>query len=57
MKFRDLFLPKIARSDPKVRKKAVKEERNTEILRQVIKKDSHPEVREAAKNRLKELSA
>jgi hypothetical protein len=56
MKFRDLFLPKIARSDPKVRKKAVKEERNTEILKQVIKKDSHPEVREAAKNRLKELS-
>jgi hypothetical protein len=57
MKFRDLFLPKIARSDPKVRKKAVKAESNKEILQQVIKKDTHPEVREAAKNRLKELSA
>jgi hypothetical protein len=57
MKFRDLFLPKIARSDPKVRKKAVKAESNTEILKQVINKDSHPEVIEAAKSRLKELSA
>jgi hypothetical protein len=56
MKFRDLFLPKIARSDPKVRKKAVKAESNPELLKQVIKKDTHPEVREAAKNRLKELN-
>jgi hypothetical protein len=55
MKFRDLFLPKIARSDPKVRKEAVKGEINREVLKQVIKKDSHPEVREAAKSRLKEL--
>lgn len=55
MKFRDLFLPKIARSDPKVRKEAVKAEINRELLKQVIKKDSHPEVREAAQNRLKEL--
>jgi hypothetical protein len=55
MKFSDLFLPKIARSDPKVRKNAVKAESNKELLKQVIKKDSHPEVREAAKNRLKEL--
>ncbi|MCU0614322.1 MAG: hypothetical protein MUD09_04465 [Desulfobacterales bacterium] len=57
MKFSDLFLPKIARSDPKVRTKAVKAESNKELLKQVIKKDSHPEVREAAKNRLKELGA
>jgi hypothetical protein len=55
MKFSDLFLPKIARSDPKVRKEAVKSEINRELLTQVIKKDSHPEVREAAKTRLKEL--
>ena len=55
MKFRDLFLPKIARSDPKVRKEAVKGEINKEVLKQVIKKDSHPEVREAAQSRLKEL--
>lgn len=57
MKFRDLFLPKIARSDPKVRKEAVKAEINKELLKNVIQKDSHPEVREAAKNRLKELGA
>lgn len=57
MKFSDLFLPKIARSDPKVRKAAVKAEINKELLKQVIEKDSHPEVREAAKVRLKELAA
>lgn len=57
MKFSDLFLPKIARSDPKVRKAAVKAEINKELLKQVIEKDSHPEVREAAKVRLKELTA
>jgi hypothetical protein len=56
MKLRDLFLPKIARSDPKVRKEAVKAESNKELLKQVIQKDSHPEVREAARNRIKELS-
>ena len=55
MKFSDLFLPKIARSDPKVRKEAVKSETNKEMLKQVSKKDDHPEVREAAKSRLKEL--
>ncbi len=57
MKFRDFFLPKIARSDPKVRKAAVKEEINKELLKQVVQKDKSPEVREAAKNRLKELSS
>lgn len=56
MKFGDLFLPKIARSDPKVRQEAVKAESNKELLKQVIKKDSNPEVREAARNRIKELS-
>lgn len=57
MKFRDLFLPKIARSDPKVRKEAVETEINRELLKQVIEKDSHPEVREAAETRLQELGA
>jgi hypothetical protein len=57
MKFRDLFLPKIVRSDPKVRKQAVEAESNRELLKQVIEKDSHPEVREAAETRLQELSA
>jgi hypothetical protein len=57
MKFRDLFLPKIARSDPEVRKEAVKEEINRELLKQVVEKDDSPEVREAAKLRLQQLSA
>lgn len=33
MKFRDLFLPKLAHSDPEVRK-----EENVELLQKVIKK-------------------
>ena len=45
MKFRDLFLPKIARSDPKVRKEAVLEETNVELLAKVIENDSDKEVR------------
>ncbi len=57
MKFKDIFLPRIARSDPKVRKEAVKSEINRELLKQVLEKDSHPEVREAAKTRLQELRA
>ena len=56
MKFRDLFLPKIARSDPKVRKAAVKEEVNKELLKQVVQKEKNPDVRQAAENRLQELS-
>lgn len=35
MKFSDFFLPKIARSDPEVRKKAVRIERNVAILKKV----------------------
>ena len=55
MKFRDIFLPKIARSDPEVRKEAIREESNVELLKQVIQKDQHPEVRELAKLRIDEL--
>jgi hypothetical protein len=55
MKFRDLFLPKIVRSDPNVRKKAVMAEKNPELLKQVIKKDADKEVREAARKRLQKL--
>ena len=57
MKFSDLFLPKIARSDPEVRKKAVLKENNTDLLQQVIQKDSDPEVRKTAKHRLEKLVA
>jgi hypothetical protein len=55
MKFRDLFLPKIARSDPEVRKAAIREEINVELLKQVVQKDSDPEVIDLAEKRIKEL--
>jgi hypothetical protein len=57
MKFSDLFLPKIARSDPEVRKKAVMKEKNPGLLKQVGKKDTDPEVRRLALKRLKALGA
>ena len=57
MKFRDLFMPKIARSDPNVRIQAVQEESNRELLKQVVEKDKDPQVRNAAKERLTQLSA
>jgi hypothetical protein len=56
MKFRDLFLPKIARSDPEVRKEAVKSEVNIELLKQVIEKDSDPGVIDVARSRIQELN-
>jgi hypothetical protein len=52
MKFQDFFLPKISRSDPEVRKKGVREEINVELLKQVMKKDADPEVRNLARERL-----
>ena len=55
MKFQDFFLPKISRSDPEVRKKAVREEINVELLKQVIVKDPDQEVRDLAKQRLHEI--
>ena len=55
MKFQDFFLPKIGRSDPEVRKKAVREEINVELLKQVMVKDLDPDVRELAKQRLHEI--
>jgi hypothetical protein len=56
MKFSDLFLPKIARSDPEVRKDAVRNEKNVELLKNVSKKDSDPDVRNLAVRRLNELA-
>lgn len=55
MKFQDFFLPKISRSDPEVRKTAVREEINVELLKQVIVKDPDQEVRDLAKERLHEI--
>jgi len=57
MGFKDLFLPKIAHSNPEVRKKAVLKESNPELLKRVVENDSDPSVVETAKKRLKELKA
>ena len=57
MKFSDFFLPKIARSDPKVRKDTVRKEENVELLKKVMEKDSDPKVRSLAQQRLSELGA
>ena len=56
MKLRDFFLPKIARSDPEVRKQAVLEEENAELLKNVSEKDDNPEVRKLARQRLEQVS-
>jgi DnaJ-domain-containing protein 1 len=55
MKFKDLFLPKIARSDPEVRKAAIREEVNVELLKQLVQKESDPEVLDVAEKRIQEL--
>jgi hypothetical protein len=55
MKFSDIFLPKIARSDPEVRKQAVAAEIDVELLKKVMENDSNPEVRELAQKRIQEL--
>lgn len=57
MKFSDFFLPKIARSDPEVRKDAVRKEKNVSLLKQVIEKDSDAEVRRLAKKQLAKLTS
>ena len=56
MKIGDLFLPKIARSNPEVRKEAVRQERNVGLLQQVSEKDEDPEVRQLALERLASLT-
>jgi hypothetical protein len=55
MKFQDLFLPKIARSNPQTRLRAVKSESNPALLKKVVENDADQKVREAARIRLKEL--
>lgn len=56
MKFSDLFLPKIARSDPEVRIKAVQRESNVELLRKVTENDSDPRVVKTARKRIQALA-
>ena len=55
MKFGDFFIPKIARSDPKVREKAVMECTDKELLKRVIQNDKDEHVRQAAMQRLSAL--
>jgi len=55
MKFRDLFLPKIAHSNPEVRIGAVETEENAELLKKVIENDDDPQVVKAAQKRLEAL--
>jgi hypothetical protein len=57
MAFRDLFLPKIAHSNPEVRIKAVKDEKDKALLQRVIENDQDPEVVKTAKKRIEELTA
>jgi len=57
MKLRDFFLPRIARSDPEVRKQAVLQEENAELLKKVSEKDDDPEVRKLARQRMEKVSA
>ena len=56
MAFKDLFVPRIAHSNPEVRKKAVMRARDKNLLRQVIENDKDAEVRELAGRRLQEMS-
>jgi hypothetical protein len=57
MAFRDLFLPKIAHSNPEVRIKAVKGEKDKTLLQRVIENDQDPEVVKTAQKRIEELTA
>jgi hypothetical protein len=57
MAFRDLFLPKIAHSNPEKRKEAVMEEKDVALLKRVVENDDHAEVVELAKQRIAELQA
>jgi hypothetical protein len=54
---RDIFLPKIVRSDPKVRITAIQREKNIKLLKNVAKNDSDPEVRRSALKRLQKLTS
>ena len=57
MKFSDFFIPKIARSDPKVREKAVLECVDTALLQRVIQNDKDVRVQQVAKQRIEALKA
>lgn len=56
MGLKDLFVPRLAHSNPEVRKKAVLKQTDPGVLKQVIDKDQDRNVVTTAKERLKELS-
>jgi len=55
VKFSDFFIPKIARSDPKVREKAVIECVDLALLQRVVQNDKDEHVRQVAKQRIEAL--
>ncbi|RPJ71690.1 MAG: hypothetical protein EHM15_10330 [Desulfobacteraceae bacterium] len=55
MKFSDFFVPKIARSDPKVREKAVLACVDPDLLARVVQNDKDDHVRQVAQQRLEAL--
>jgi hypothetical protein len=55
MKFSDFFIPKIARSDPKVREDAVLKCKDRELLKRVIANDKDEHIRQVARKRLETL--
>jgi len=57
MKFSDIFIPKIARSDPKVREEAIMQCQDKELLKRVIQNDKDEHVRQVAQQRIEALSA
>jgi hypothetical protein len=57
MKLSDLFIPKIARSDPKIREQAVMKCKDKELLKRVIQNEKDEHVRQVVKQRLEALTA
>lgn len=57
MKFSDLFIPKIAQSDPKVREQAVLKCKDIELLKRVIANEKDERVRRVAEQRIQALSS
>jgi hypothetical protein len=55
VKFSDFFIPKIARSDPKVREKAVLECVDLALLQRVVQNDKDEHVRQVAMQRIEAL--
>jgi hypothetical protein len=55
MKISDFFIPKIARSDPKVREQAILKCTDIELLQRVIANDKDEHVQQVAKQRVEAL--